>query len=793
MQVLATTTCSAAKYQAGRFVAGTATSTAFSIGPSKCSELAYAFETSNATLGATYELRVVTASTTTLLNNYMYTPTFTIESARTVTYSKEARGSFATSTLEDGTDTSNGRYNSLVIGTDGFPVISYYDDSTGSLKVSKCLDASCTGIPTITTLENGTNSSNGQYISLAIGTDGYPIISYSDYISGSLKVAKCLNASCAGVPTITTLENSTDSSNGWYTSIAIGTDGYPVISYMDWNTGSLKVAKCIDASCLGVPTITTLENGTDFSNGYYTSIAIGPDGYPIISYMDWNSGSLKVAKCLDASCAGAPTITTLENGTDTSNGRYTSIAIGTDGFPVINYTDYTAGSLKVAKCLNISCAGVPTITTLETGTASSNGRFASLVIGIDDYPVISYSDYISGSLKVAKCLNASCAGVPTITTVDVGTASSNGWNSLAIGADGYPVISYYDENAGLLKVAKCYNGSCSSGTVDANFTGTGTSYANYLDDAGYNNVASSDNLYDSLTAATSSRLAFNFKKASTTNTDQITVTWEGQVSVSTTTSLQIYKNDGSWTTLATSLNPTQGSDFVLSGSQSSALSSYYDGSNMVTVRVITGTTTNITTLKTDYINISFSTAGSLTLTVSTDNFGNLTPNIYKYATSTLSVTTNNISGYYMTLYGNNQGSLAASTTMYYAATPYSPNITDQTEWVPGGGINAATTTSGNAVVRTSLDSSGQVLAFRVMTASGSIPFTSTAWWGTSDADGVAKWAGIASSTIPRMIGNSSSAVPSGALNTVQYYLNVPITQPSGNYTGNITCTATMNL
>jgi hypothetical protein len=150
--------------------------------------------------------------------------------------------------------------------------------------------------------------------------------------------------------------------------------------------------------------------------------------------------------------------------------------------------------------------------------------------------------------------------------------------------------------------------------------------------------------------------------------------------------------------------------------------------------------------------------------------------------------TNNSTGYSVALYGNNQGSGAASTTLYLSPTAYATNIPDQTEWIPG----TATTSGGNAVTRASLNSSGQVLAFRVMSASGSPPFLSTAWWGASDTDGTAKWAGIASSTVSRSIGNSSQSAPTAALSTVQYYLDVPLTQPTGSYTGDVTFTAVAN-
>jgi len=37
--------------------------------------------------------------------------------------------------------------------------------------------------------------------------------------------------------------------------------------------------------------------------GEYTSIVVPADGLPIISYLDFNLGDLKIAKCGDASCA----------------------------------------------------------------------------------------------------------------------------------------------------------------------------------------------------------------------------------------------------------------------------------------------------------------------------------------------------------------------------------------------------------------------------------------------------------------------------------------------------------
>lgn len=51
-------------------------------------------------------------------------------------------------------------------------------------------------------------------------------------------------------------------------------------------------------------------------------------------------------------------------------------------------------------------------------------------------------------------------GVPAITTVDDAANEVGLYTSIAIGADGLPVISYYDASAHALKVAKCGTRSC---------------------------------------------------------------------------------------------------------------------------------------------------------------------------------------------------------------------------------------------------------------------------------------------------------------------------------------------
>lgn len=206
-------------------------------------------------------------------------------------------------------------------------------------------------------------------------------------------------------------------------------------------------------------------------------------------------------------------------------------------------------------------------------------------------------------------------------------------------------------------------------------------------------------------------------------------------------------------------------------------------------------------------------ASAVTLTVTVDKiltfaldtdpagtvaFGTITPGTAYNATTTLLATTNDTSGWLVTLSGDNKTSANKNLKCISGGCVVGTDqITDQAEWIPG----AATTTVGtNTATIANLDNSGNVLAFRVMSASSTNggPFLATSWWGTTDCylttATTCFWAGIASSTVARTIGNAGAGSYSATvhINTVQYYLKVATTQPSGAYTAPLTYTGTVN-
>ncbi len=180
-------------------------------------------------------------------------------------------------------------------------------------------------------------------------------------------------------------------------------------------------------------------------------------------------------------------------------------------------------------------------------------------------------------------------------------------------------------------------------------------------------------------------------------------------------------------------------------------------------------------------------APSLTFTVTTNNFGSIVPGFPVFATSTLSVNTNNSSGWFVTVSADDVTDTVQTMDL---TTDTNIEIMDlDPQWI----APVSTTTTSNAI---SITNGQNALAFRVMTASGTTSFRSTSWWGSGDDPyTTARWAGFASSSAPTTnlkIGISSTDSGGEAINTIQYYLDVSESQLSGDYSGSITFTAVAN-
>jgi hypothetical protein len=303
--------------------------------------------------------------------------------------------------------------------------------------------------------------------SLALPADGRPIISYYDSADSQIEVVKCGNASCTADNLVSAVDQAGDL--GGPSSIAVGPEGLPGISYYESGTGALRFIKCTAADCRGINFVSILDSVGDV--GRDPALAIPVDGRPVMSYGDATSGALKVLRCFTSGCTlNQRTITVVD--TPAAPGQWTdsSIAVPPDGRPVISYYHRVAQTLRMVRCGNADCSAGNTITTVDE-SSDAVGSDSAIAIGADGLPVISYYDRIGETLRVAKCGDAACSpGGNTITTVDDHILWGSR-TSIAIGADGRPVVSYSSPNPltprGTLKVLRCGNAACTANNIIA--------------------------------------------------------------------------------------------------------------------------------------------------------------------------------------------------------------------------------------------------------------------------------------------------------------------------------------
>jgi hypothetical protein len=129
---------------------------------------------------------------------------------------------------------------------------------------------------------------------------------------------------------------------------------------------------------------------------------------------------------------------------------------------VIAYYDATHQDLKVARCNDRACAGSnETISTVDS--AGDVGEFASLAIGANGNPVIAYYKRSTGNLRVARCNDPACTGGNETRTTVVSAGDVGQFASLGLGLDGRPDVAFFDLTSEDLRLARCNDAACAGG------------------------------------------------------------------------------------------------------------------------------------------------------------------------------------------------------------------------------------------------------------------------------------------------------------------------------------------
>lgn len=190
--------------------------------------------------------------------------------------------------------------------------------------------------------------------------------------------------------------------------------------------------------------------------GSYPRVTIGVEGNPLVSYYDNSAGALQLIRCTDPTCASFDTPLVLD-----SSGvpEKSSMALGIDGRPALAYVRSSSDSVHFVRCADEECSTAEAPRTLvTTGTIETAPQIA---IGADGFPVIAYledqNQYMD--LYFIQCTAVDCSTFDPPRRIGVNLYNS-AHMAIEIGADGNPIL--VTEGSTSLNLLRCTSPDCST-------------------------------------------------------------------------------------------------------------------------------------------------------------------------------------------------------------------------------------------------------------------------------------------------------------------------------------------
>ena len=301
--------------------------------------------------------------------------------------------------------------SSVAVSGDGYGIISYSFGAYPNEKfaVYHCLNISCSSGESHL-IDEGLSTGYGS--SIVIREGGLPDLAYYDSFNHSLKFFRCSNYGCSA-GNMSVIDNNRGTNEPMRISMKMGSDGLPIMTYVDndgWGA-SFALFHCLASDCSsgtkiklsGLYTCTAGACVSDGSNSRfgaymqrYMSLEIGINGYPIV--VGWN-GTVNIGECHDVSCSRS-SAERLGYGASGNSGFDNSIAIGSDGFPIIAFKNHggyleSIDDLMVVHCENSTCAADPAHDDDPPAVSLLSPRYASTSGGTKIY--IGGSGFKSGT------------------------------------------------------------------------------------------------------------------------------------------------------------------------------------------------------------------------------------------------------------------------------------------------------------------------------------------------------------------------------------------------------------
>jgi len=335
-------------------------------------------------------------------------------------------------------------YTSLALDAGGLPRVSYYDLAQADLRYA-AWNALSGSWETQVVDGGGAGGDAGRFSSLALDAAGNPIISYHDTTAARLRLARW-----DGSRWLTDTVDVVTPMGA--TSLKLDAAGQPHVVYGDKDTFDLRYAFWDAAQQEWVHQIVYSEE--EAGVGYYNSLELDPALNAHVSYYDKVDRDLKYARRSWNGFAWVWEVQVLDAAGRT--GRYTTIRLEHAGLPRIGYLDSEELELSYA----VWDGAQWTVEAVPNDYGM--GRFGSMALDADDHPhFASYAQDSRGGLAYAHW-DGSQWHSELVDAQELAGFST----SIAIDAAGHPHISYTDAANHVMKYARWEGSQWITQTVD---------------------------------------------------------------------------------------------------------------------------------------------------------------------------------------------------------------------------------------------------------------------------------------------------------------------------------------
>ena len=355
-----------------------------------------------------------------------------------------------------------GAESSMKLDANGFPVVAYRtiagQPNPGQIRLLHCNDVNCAGGDE--SIEIAFASPFGVFSpSLSLDSAGNPIITFVHF---GINVLHCNDVNCAGNDESLVMHGACCPSEARH---VLAPGDLPVVFFRH---NGMQMLRCANTNCTSLSNDSTLL--IQPANTYSYSVALDANGFPVVGYIGNNTasgGDLMLMHCNDVNCDpavnGAESNLLIDDSTIGGRKVFSHVALAlVSGNPVVAYSHYDTSVLKVARCNDPNCAaGGDTIEPLNTNTGAHSPGIA---IDADGFPVVIYYDGF-GQTFALHCNDASCSGGNEsnhlVLTHGSNSPTASSPPSIALDGNGIPIASMYKNNGNDLAILHCGDVNCS--------------------------------------------------------------------------------------------------------------------------------------------------------------------------------------------------------------------------------------------------------------------------------------------------------------------------------------------